>query len=105
MLITDLFSGKDYEILLKEPWDTEITPRIFLLGRIVTVMGCNIFSGMVLVLPASEDQELFLRRHVEHWQELNKKPFPQLYKDRGEIILGFFDHAYQKNLIRLQELY
>jgi|LSQX01.2.fsa_nt_gb hypothetical protein len=105
LLITDLFSGRDYEILLKEPWDTEITPRIFLLGRIVTVMGYNIFSGMVLVLQASEDQELFLRRHVEHWQELNKKPFPQLFKDRGEIILGFFDHAYQKNLIRLQELY
>ncbi len=105
LVVTDLFTAKDYEILLKEPWETEIVPRIFLLGRIVTVMGYNVFSGMVLVLQATEDQEMFLHRHVEHWQQINKKPFPQLFKARGEILLGFFDHAYQKNLPRLQELY
>ncbi|HNX28244.1 MAG TPA: SEC-C metal-binding domain-containing protein [Syntrophomonadaceae bacterium] len=103
--ITDLFSGKDFEILLKEPWETEIIPRILLLGRVVTIMDNNIFSGMVLVLQATEDQELFLLQHVKHWQDLSKRSISEMLKTHGEIILGFFDHAYHKNLIRLQELY
>ena len=60
---------------------------------------------MVLVLQATEDQELFLRQHVEHWHKINGRPLPELLKTRGEILLGLFDHAYQKSLLRLQELY
>ncbi len=103
--ITDLFSGEDLKILLKEPWETEITPRILLLGRVVTIMGNPIFSGMVLVLQAAEDQELFLREHVKHWQELIGGSISEMFKNHGEVLLGLFDHAFHKNLIRLQELY
>ncbi len=103
--ITDLFSGEDRKILLKEPWETEITPRILLLGRVVTIMGNHIFSGMVLVLQAAEDQELFLREHVKHWQALGNGSIPEMFKNHGEVLLGLFDHAFHKKLIRLQELY
>lgn len=103
--ISDLFTGSHFKILLKEPWEAANMPNILLLGRVVQVMGNNIFSGMVLVMNATDRQEQFLLQHVKHWQMISNHAFTDLFKAHGEILLGLFDHAFHKNLVGLQELY
>jgi hypothetical protein len=52
--ITDLFSGEDLKILLKEPGNRN-HPRILLLGRVVTIMGNPNFFRHGACIAGTED--------------------------------------------------
>jgi hypothetical protein len=103
--VKDILSEESIEILLKEPWEAPDWVSILLMGRIVRIMENSIFSGMVLFMNASKEQINFIHDHVKHWKVLTNKNIPELFKSHGEILLGIFDHAYQKNPMKLQELY
>ncbi|MEQ8200729.1 MAG: SEC-C metal-binding domain-containing protein [Syntrophomonadaceae bacterium] len=104
--LRDFFTGAAREVMLKEPLelDTEQAPPL-LLGRLASMPGGTVFSGMILMLGDDKGQGDFIRRHAEYWHDIRPDvSIPDLCKQYGEVLFGLFDHASHKSTLALNDI-
>ncbi|HRY12093.1 MAG TPA: SEC-C metal-binding domain-containing protein [Syntrophomonadaceae bacterium] len=104
--LQDLFTGAASDVLLKEPLEleSEQAPPL-LLGRLATMSGGTVFSGMVLMLGDDQGQGDFIRRYGQYWQQICPNvSIRELCKQHGEMVFGLFDHASHKTTLALNDI-
>jgi len=105
LFLNDIFSGKQYKVLLKEPWDLKQDESpLLLLGRLINIDETSIFSGMVLVTPNKAGKKEFIEKHLQYVQEICPDQSENLLKIRGEAVYGIFDHAHKKTFMNLNDI-
>ncbi|MEN6326869.1 MAG: SEC-C metal-binding domain-containing protein [Syntrophomonas sp.] len=104
--VEDIFSANRYKVLLKEPWDIDISEQpVLILGRLVMLTSDeNIFSGMVLISDNKSGQKDFIKEHFEYIRVLYDEKLMNMLKFNGEIVYGIFDHAFKKILINMNDI-
>ncbi len=102
--VIDIFSKEEHQVLLKDPGELENNDnKLLLFGRLVNVPEVTIFSGMVLIIENNSNEKEFLQQHLDYMQKLNLDKSTRLLKLNGEKVYGFFDHAFKKNLMKLND--
>ncbi len=106
MVVRDIFSGVENQLILKEALDMDVREKpLLLLGRLVAFPEGNVFSGMVLMIENNDDQQKYIRFHMDYLQALKKETDNiSLLKQNADILYGLFDHAYQKKLISINDI-
>jgi len=106
MDVRDIFSGVENQLILKEALDMDVREKpLLLLGRLVAFPEGNVFSGMVLMIENNDDQQKYIRCHMDYLQALKKETDSiSLLKQNADILYGLFDHAYQKKLISINDI-
>lgn len=98
--VTDIFSNKEVEVLLKEPWAGEQDRSVLIMGRIAATPEGRLFSGMVLIIENETGQEQFLTDHYQYLRQLNIYP----HFIPSEVVYGLFDHAHKKVFFNLRDI-
>ncbi len=104
--VEDIFSGNQYKVLLKEPWEADMAEQpVLILGRLLMLSSDeNIFSGMVLISDNKSGQKDFIKEHFEYIRVLHNEKLMNILKFNGEILYGIFDHAFKKILISMNDI-
>jgi len=104
--LQDLLTGAAPEVMLKEPLELESEqPPPLLLGRLASMPGGTVFSGMVLMLGDDQGQGDFIRRYGQYWQQIRPDAsMRELCKQHGEMLFGLFDHASHKTTLALNDI-
>lgn len=99
--VKDIFTDLEVKVLVKEAFDAAGS---LLLARLVHLPEASIFSGMVLVMENEDDRLSFLTSHFNYLKSLSNDTILNLFKFQGAIILGLFDHAYNKVILNLSDI-
>lgn len=92
--VKDIFSQQRTAVLLKEPWEVEISENPpLLLGRLVQFDQNHVFSGMVLISTNKSGEKAFLQNHVNFVSQLQNIDKTVFLRKRQEMLYGLFDHA------------
>jgi hypothetical protein len=103
--IQDIFLGTSHRILLKEPWDEQLSQNAPLfMGRLVKLEENQLFSGMVVSLSNNSGEKDFLIRHLNFLCSLYNEDPARFIKDNEEIIYGLFDHASQQIMVNFDHM-
>ncbi len=104
--LQDLLTDSAPEVMLKEPLELESKqPPPLLLGRLASMPGGTVFSGMVLMLGDNQGQGDFIRRYGQYWQRIRPdESIRELCKQHGEMLFGLFDHASHKTTLALNDI-
>ncbi|MEN6462029.1 MAG: SEC-C metal-binding domain-containing protein [Syntrophomonas sp.] len=106
LLVQDIFSQENFRVLLQEPWiEDERTSNILLLGRLASLAEATIFTGMVLMVKNDVGEKEFLSKHVNYFQQLMETGELKVFlKNNADLLYGLFDHAYKKDMLRLNDI-
>ncbi len=105
LLVRDLATGLEREVLLKEALEFDNSETILLLGRLAELPEDNIFSGMVLMVRDQSLEKSFLTEHIQYLLNLTPdEDAEEIFKDNGEIIYGIFNHAQNKTMLKLNDI-
>lgn len=102
LLIKDIFSDLEAKVLIKEPYisaDNEL-----LLGRLLFLPEVSIFSGQVLIMENIDERKEYIINHYNYLKETINDTVANIFKFHGNMILGLFDHAYQKQMVNLNDI-
>lgn len=102
LLIKDIFSNLEAKVLIKEPYIS--TANELLLGRLLFLPEVSIFSGQVLIMENTDERKEYIINHYNYLKETIKDSVANLFKFHGNMILGLFDHAYQKQMVNLNDI-
>jgi len=105
LLVRDLATGDEQQVLLKEPLEFDNSATILLLGRLTQLPEDNMFSGMVLMVEDQSLEKSFLTEHIQYLLNLNRgENIENIFKQNGEIVYGIFNHAQNHTVFKLNDI-
>lgn len=102
LVVKDIFTQLEVKVLIRE--DAAPANNLLLLGRLAFMPEASIFSGLVLAMDNEDNRKEFLINHFNYIKEISNDTLANILKFKGPMILGLFDHAYQKQMVNINDV-